>query len=255
MRSQHQVPPFPIRRRRRQTTCAALVLAVAALVWAAFDWPAVSIESVQTTEATHPMGTLYWGGAGLDGPYVQPQIDAFERAEISSVRAGKTLSATNQPLLGPMGMFVDALRAGSTYRYRSDQPWRIIGMDAQARQFNLIGYSYGSLLAAQTAAYYADQGQTVDHLVLIGSPIDRDFLFSLQHNPRIRKVVVINLTQFGDPIFAGMTQVAVAKSMPTIRAQMARQAGQGHFYYAQIVPDSQERWAALATRLHREGLR
>lgn len=201
------------------------------------------------------MGTLYWGGAGLDGPYVQPQISAFTRGGISSVRAGKTLSATNQPLLGSLGMFVDALRAGSTYRYRSDRQWRIIGMDVDARQFNLIGYSYGSLLAAQTAAYYADQGHVVDHLVLIGSPIDRDFLFALQHNPRIRKVVVINLTQFGDPIFAGMTQGAVAKCMPDIVVQMSNEAGEGHFYYAHTVADSQKRWAALATRLRGEGLR
>lgn len=60
-------------------------------------------------------------------------------------------------------------------------------MDAAQEQFNLIGNSYGSLLAAQTANFYAKQGYIVHNLVLIGSPIDADFLKNLRGKTHIKK--------------------------------------------------------------------
>ncbi|MGQ5522932.1 alpha/beta hydrolase [Chitinimonas sp. PSY-7] len=202
-----------------------------------------------------PRGTLYWGGAGLDGAYVQPQLQAFRSAGIQHVWVGLTNSATR--LLGTTpGTLVDAARAGTLVRYQDDGDWTINGgMTEPAPQFNLVGYSYGSLLAAQTANFYSKKGHIVDHLVLVGSPIDAGFLAALKANKNIKKVVVINLLQHGDPIYAGMTQVELLSGAPTLGLQMNANKGEGHFYYAHTVADSPRRWAELAQRLAAEGLR
>ncbi|MGY2490056.1 thioesterase domain-containing protein [Cupriavidus sp. CP313] len=202
-----------------------------------------------------PRGTLYWGGAGLDGSYIPPTARAFQGAGIKSFSLGLTNSAT-RTVLGERGMLVDAIRAGLTIRYEDNAEWVIAsGMSADAPQFNLIGYSYGSLLAAQTANYYANQGHTVDHLVLIGSPIDAAFLDKLRKHRHIGKVVVIDLTIHGDPIYAGISQLALAAAAPQLARQMSAGNGEGHFYYAHMVADLPRRLQALAARVVAEGVR
>ncbi|MGJ7582319.1 hypothetical protein ACSFA3_19205 [Variovorax sp. RHLX14] len=207
-----------------------------------------------TVYVRKPKGTLYWGGAGLDGPYVQPQLAAFKEAGISHVSAGLTNTASR--LLGRTGSLIDAARAGTLIRYRDDSEWVVTpGMTDAAPQFNLIGYSYGSLLAAQTAHWYARQAHVVDHVVLIASPIDADFLGDLRKHECIRKVIVIDLTELGDPIHAGISQFDLMKAAPELQDQKDRNQGDGHFYYAHLVRGSTLRWEALAKRLFAEGLR
>jgi hypothetical protein len=201
-----------------------------------------------------PRGTLYWGGAGLDGPYIKPQLKAFVDAGINHVSVGLTNSASTS--LGPAGTLVDAIRSGLVIRYEDDDEWIITkGMDTASNQFNLIGYSYGSLLAAQTANFYAKSGHVVDHLVLIGSPIDAKFLATLRSRKNIKKVIVIDLKNVGDPIYAGMTQFELLAVTPQLGADMSASKGEGHFYYAHVVADSQNRWKDIAKRLFSEGLR
>lgn len=205
-----------------------------------------------------PRGTLYWGGAGLDGDYVRPQLEAFRKAGIEHCFMGLTNSANHglSEDYKEVGQILDALRAGLVVRYRDDSEWTISsGMSPDAPQFNLIGYSYGSLLAAQTAWSYARAGHVVDHLVLIGSPIDEDFLSDLQTHPRIGKVVTIDLREFGDPIYAGMSWAELVAMAPILGKQMLDGKGEGHFYYAHAVKDSPRRWESLAKRLASEGLR
>jgi len=205
-----------------------------------------------------PRGTLYWGGAGLDGDYVRPQLEAFRKAGIEHCFMGLTNSANHglNEDYKEVGQILDALRAGLVVRYRDDSEWTITkGMSPEAPQFNLIGYSYGSLLAAQTAWSYARAGHVIDHLVLIGSPIDRDFLSDLQTHPRIGKVVTIDLREFGDPIYAGMSWVELVAMAPILGKQMLDGKGEGHFYYAHALKDSPRRWEGLAKRLASEGLR
>jgi hypothetical protein len=207
-----------------------------------------------TVYVKKPRGTLYWGGAGLDGAYVSPQVQAFGAAGISHVTVGLTNTATKS--IGETGMFIDALRAGLTIRYADDSEWTITaGMDSPSEQFNLIGYSYGSLLAAQTANFYAKQGHVVDHLVLVGCPIDSDFLSALRARRNIKRIVVVDLKDKGDPIYAGITQWELAKASTTLGEQMRAKRGEGHFYYAHVVADSHVRWTALARHLHAQGLR
>ncbi|MGT2432846.1 hypothetical protein ACU4GI_06195 [Cupriavidus basilensis] len=157
---------------------------------------------------------------------------------------------------GFAGTLLDAIRSGMPIRSRDDSEWTITGgMAAEAPQFNLIGYSYGSLLAAQTAWSYARAGHVIDHLVLVGSPIETGFLAHLRSHENIRKTVVIDLKQLGDPIYAGMPWRELVESAPMLNMQMLAGKGEGHFYYAHVVRDSPKRWAALARRVAAEGLR
>lgn len=202
-----------------------------------------------------PRGTLYWGGAGLDGPYIKPQIEAFQRAGIEHINIGLTNTA-NKKIGERVGPLVDAIRAGLVIRYEDDDEWVIeSGMTDASPQFNLIGYSYGSLLAAQTANFYASKGHMVDHLVMIASPISAGFLAKLGGNKNIKKVIAIDLTQFGDPIHAGISQTALIEGMATLKRQQDAGLGEGHFYYAHTVKDSKSRWNSLAQKLFAEGLR
>lgn len=190
-------------------------------------------------------GTMYWGGAGLNGAYVADQLQAFREAGITSLYVGQ--SNTN-------GTLMDAMRAGLTVRYEDSGAWTLSGgLDKPAPQFNLIGYSYGSLLAAQTANYYAKQGQIVDHLVLIGSPIDVDFLLTLTRRRNIRKVHVLNLGDHGDPLYAGIPQPELLMTIPMLALQMP--LGEGHFYFAPNHREGQRRRRALASTLYTMGLR
>ncbi|MFT3847275.1 MAG: hypothetical protein QM739_00940 [Propionivibrio sp.] len=138
-------------------------------------------------QVNKPRGTVYWGGAGLDGSYLQDQVNAFREAGIQHIWLGKRT----------MGALPDAARSASDLRYEGrsdDRSWMIEGMEkVSAPQFNLIGYSYGSLMAAQTAHVYGSNGHVVDHLVLIGSPIDIDFLDALKSNRNIKRVIVVDL--------------------------------------------------------------
>ncbi|MDP9902026.1 hypothetical protein [Variovorax ginsengisoli] len=202
-----------------------------------------------------PRGTLYWGGAGLDGPYIKPQMEAFQRAGIEHVNIGLTNTA-NKEIGDRIGPLIDAIRAGLLIRYEDDDEWVITsGMTDASAQFNLIGYSYGSLLAAQTANFYANKGHVIDHLVMIASPISEDFLTKLKGAKNIKKVVVVDLTQFGDPIHAGISQAALIEGMATLKRQQDAGLGEGHFYYAHIVKDSKSRWNALAQKMVAAGLR
>lgn len=200
-----------------------------------------------------PRGTIYWGGAGLDGAYIADQLAALQEAGISHVYRG----------VRTYGMPVDFVRSALTVRYRDspvDEDWQIAEMENNpASQFNMIGYSYGSLLAAQTAHFYAHSGHIVDHLVLVASPIDLDFLESLRKQRNIRRVVVRNLLEYGDPIFAGISQLKLVGNWFRIARQMHKTVdsgeGVGHFYYATATPEGARRRRDLAAFVVRQGLR
>jgi len=65
----------------------------------------------------------------------------------------------------------------------------------EGEQFNMVGYSYGSVLQAQSALRLADSGQVIDNLVLIGSPISdkSDLMKQLQGNKNIKNVTRYDL--------------------------------------------------------------
>ncbi|WP_433847188.1 alpha/beta hydrolase [Acinetobacter proteolyticus] len=192
----------------------------------------------------------------MDGPYLKPMTQAFTDAGIHYISSGLGNTATrNVP--STIGTLMDAARTGVMIKNNDGtDDWRVYppASTNAAKQFNLIGYSYGSMLAAQTAKSYANLGYVVDHLVLIGSPIDADFLSMLKKHKNIKKVSVIDLTEHGDPIHAGMSFFDLVKNAPLLGKQMNNNKAEGHFYYAHVVPDSPRRWAELAKRIKNEGL-
>ncbi len=62
-------------------------------------------------------------------------------------------------------------------------------------QFNLAGYSYGSVLQAQVALKLADKGTYIDNLILIGSPIsdESDLFKELSNNDNIGNILRVDI--------------------------------------------------------------
>lgn len=208
-----------------------------------------------------PRGTVFWGGAGLDGAYLKPMTQAFTDAGIHYVWSGLSNTSTKTYIGslfdGYIGTLMDAARTSIMIKNDDGTDnWRVYppASTQAAKQFNLIGYSYGSMLAAQTAKSYANLGYVVDHVVLIGSPIDADFLTMLRKHKNIKKLTVIDLTQYGDPIYAGMSFSELVENSLKLKTQMGNKKGEGHFYYGHVIPDSPRRWAELAKRIKNEGL-
>ena len=122
--------------------------------------------------------------------------------------------------------------------------------------FNLIGYSWGAAVAARTALLYASSGVEVDFLGLIGALVNASLLWAVQSEPLIKNVGVINLTDHGDPIFAGMNDVQIITYAPLLVCQMLEMpAGSGHFYYSDSgTSDSMSRKRNLVALLIGMGL-
>ena len=61
----------------------------------------------------------------------------------------------------------------------------------QGEQLNLLGYSTGSVIMAQSALQMANNGYVIDNLILLGSPIqtDSDLFQALLGNNNIKNVV------------------------------------------------------------------
>jgi hypothetical protein len=199
-----------------------------------------------------PRGTVYWGGAGLNGSYIADQVASLQEAGIKHVWVGKRTQ----------GQIRDAIRSALDLRLNTagnEKTWMIEGLEqVDADQFNLIGYSYGSLMAAHTAMAYSRFHHIVDHLVLIASPISKDFLGKLQNNGNIRRVIVLNLTHHGDPIYAGMPlwKLWLSKGQLEDENKLSQDiAGFGHFYYRPNTRLGRQRRRELAKYLYEQGLR
>ncbi|KQR67231.1 hypothetical protein ASF92_16100 [Pedobacter sp. Leaf176] len=65
----------------------------------------------------------------------------------------------------------------------------------EGEQFNLAGYSYGSVLQAQVALKLANSGQVIDNLILIGSPVgdNSDLYKELSGNKNIKNILRYDL--------------------------------------------------------------
>jgi hypothetical protein len=206
-----------------------------------------------------PKGTRYFGGAGLDGVYIEPTLNALRQAGIENVSVELDNTATKYfpKKIEDGGTIIDAFRAGLTLASEDGGQWPVtVGM-YKGKQFNLIGYSYGSLLAAQTANFYAKKGVKIDHLVLIGSPIESVFLADLITNNNIKNVIILNLDKYGDEIYAGMPRLELMNPylIKKLGEDMMAGKGQGHFYFGHNVPDLSVRLKWLANWLYSKGLR
>lgn len=104
----------------------------------------------------------------------------------------------------------------------------------QRYTFNMIGYSWGAAVAARVALFYASSGVEVDFLGLVGAPINATLLSQVRGNSLIKRVGVVDLTDEGDTIYAGMSDGALIVRVPVIAYQMFTpgQEPRGHFHYS-----------------------
>lgn len=123
--------------------------------------------------------------------------------------------------------------------------------------FNIIGYSWGAIVAARMALFYASVGIEVDFLGLVGAPVNASLLSEVQSKSLIKKVSIQNLTAQGDPIYAGMNDVDIIASAPRLIGQMMQGGeGHGHFYYSGSgTAVSRQRKRALIVALMADGLK
>ena len=212
--------------------------------------------------------TVYLGGAGMTGGYIDDQVKSFRLVGIAGAVVGRNTEGQNTDAIAGVNKHRYRLKKtngmSDTGPYSIDADWSLkaLGVSRTAPaggQFNFIGYSFGSLIAAQSALYYADKGQIVDYLVLIGSPISEDLLVEVKQHISIRNVVILDLKDHGDPIYAGMSFFDLVVHAPLLFTQMnesgSREDGVGHFYYGIDGPSGEQRRLELAKSLYAEGLR
>ncbi len=195
-------------------------------------------------------GTTFFGGAGMEGPYVADMVEAMKEAGVKNVR----IADRSKWSKGEIPDAVDVIDK----RYRDDGESDLSGMGTEGEQFNLVGYSYGGLQASQAAIDHADRGGRVDHLVLVGTPISKEFLDKQNKHPNINKVEVIDLQEYGDPIKAGMSTGELAKSLPELGLDLSfgsQKDKKGHFYYGGNSAEGQRRRRALARQLKEMGMK
>ncbi|WP_202369212.1 hypothetical protein [Pseudomonas sp. MWU318] len=120
-------------------------------------------------------------------------------------------------------------------------------------QFNIVGYSWGAVIAARSAIYYARAGVKVDHLVLIGAPINKSLKVAVTTHPNIASATIIDLKDKGDPIYAGISDEELMKASIELGQQMLN--GGGHFYYSGDNAQGKARRRDLAKFLYAKGLR
>ncbi|GFM84854.1 hypothetical protein PSCICO_02530 [Pseudomonas cichorii] len=120
-------------------------------------------------------------------------------------------------------------------------------------QFNIVGYSWGAVIAARSAIYHARAGIRIDHLVLIGAPINKSLRDAVSSHPNIGSTIIIDLKDKGDPIYAGISDEELMKASIELGKQMLN--GGGHFYYSGDNPEGKARRRELAKLLYEKGLR
>ena len=191
-------------------------------------------------------GNLFFGGAGMDDAYIKDMVRAFALKGIALTPV--------DPKKWSAGTLVDATVGVDIYR-AGKSPIQVLldKFQQSGTQFNLIGYSYGSLAAAQVAIHYGQGGTSIDNLVLIGSPISGKFLQEIRSTVAIKTVLILDLDQHGDPLYAGMTRNKLILSAPQLGKQMLESSG--HFYYAPDSDQGKKRRDGLAHHLHGKGLR
>lgn len=203
----------------------------------------------------------------MEGDYISSQVEKLLSAGINGAIAGKITEELAGDAVAVMkyrypARSISGLSSTDPYQVSTDWSLKALGISRQLPQngqFNLIGYSWGSLAAAQTALFYAEKRQVIDHLVLIASPISQEFLSELRGLNTIKRVLVIDLTKQNDSIYAGMSETELIASLPSLLTQMLESqftdSGRGHFFYGIAGQQGETRRRQLAERLKIEGLK
>jgi hypothetical protein len=195
--------------------------------------------------------TWFIGGAGVDGSYIQGMVDAFLQVGIKNVRAAQASYASTGNLVTDAASII--FRNNDRGAYYSKYQGNVNLDVPKGEQLNFIGYSHGSIVAAHSALAIAEGGHKVDNVVLIGAPVNQDLIDVLNNNKNIDNVIVKNLTDVGDKIYAGMSDFEIFKAIPSMMSQMPK--SEGHFYYAGDNDVGAARRLNLANDLKAEGVK
>ena len=186
------------------------------------------------TQNTSSSATFYSAGAGHDEDktgYVDQTVKEFNDAGIKTVDINAHEGAKSDALFAigqdRMTPYYKQKTVKSIYRNFSEGgPYTVVvpkELDSRisktinavnenlrknplkpGQQLNLIGYSTGSVIMAQTALYLArEENKVIDNLVLIGSPIltSSDLYKELQANSNIKNIIIIDIP--GDSVKDG----------------------------------------------------
>jgi len=191
--------------------------------------------------------TVFIGGAGDNGAYKADFVTALTKAGIQNVRSSSPPVSLGHMLFDAPGVITNNGDPGILLT-------KVPQLERKSNdsQYNLVGYSWGTTVAAQQAIASAVTGTPVDNLVLIGAPLNQSLMDRLANTEGIGNIHVFNLTAEGDPIHAGMSDLDLVKSVPTLVKQM--RAGTGHFTYSSGYANGTEKLDNLAQNIKEKGL-
>jgi hypothetical protein len=113
-------------------------------------------DALSTSGCSQYDGTYFFGGAGIDGDYIADMVTAFQEVGIADVHAVDGIRwSMNDGEFSILGTGFDAFIGVLALNEEIDlgdrintTPERLINRCDGKGQFNLVGYSYGSLVAA-----------------------------------------------------------------------------------------------------------
>lgn len=207
-------------------------------------------------------GNLFFGGAGFNGEYIPDFLAALTEGGLQNVYPvpqdysfGEVLDAALVDVTN--GQIATGLRAIS-YDYPPDMP-------VAGPQLNLIGYSFGALVAIQLGLDHARRtGDVIDHLVLLAAPVypqTWQYVSSPYCQQFFKKILVFNIGETlgedvgkdKDPVRVGIWPYELTASVLTLADQQERQVG--HFYYAVMSDEGKARRRQFAKALVERGLK
>ncbi len=152
------------------------------------------------------LNTLWMGGAGYES-----ETKGYSEAIVSKMKSAGIASPEYLPIGTSGGQAGNIWITLWNLKYENNSiPTRKItdkvcqASNTEGGQRNLVGYSYGSTIAAQAALRMANSGTVVDNLILVGSPIANDspLYKALTSNSNIKNVTRIDIAN--DPFSGGI---------------------------------------------------
>ena len=227
---------------------------------AEFGWQIERNILNKIKEAVRFKATIFYPGAGFDGSYIDDLEIALREAGLANVyidRAGENQAQSNGTLVDVSAV----LTVNNFFEEIVNEPTagieKVVRFSSGGPQLNLIGYSYGGLVAAVNAMLYTRiTGHEVDHLVLIAVPVLNRNLDIIRMNSKIKNVLICDLVEHGDVLTTGEESIAdIIYDFAVISSDYLTNYGERHFYYAKEGEEGNLRRRQLAQYLYNYGLR
>jgi RHS repeat-associated protein len=126
---------------------------------------------------------------------------------------------------------------------------------AKGSQFNLAGYSAGSVIMAQAALQLAEGGQKIDNLILIGSPVLKDSKLykEILANKNIKNVIRIDIDNDG---VKNVNKQGLFKNVSLLKTLFLDKAKtHPHYKYGKITPEGDKSRKELGETLKKDGVK